>query len=296
MEFHGIDMAGPLNTDNIRALDGTLAMSIADTTGKVDFQDDIEVTGMADIQGNARVFQNLEVQGPLASFLQSISVGINATITNDLTVGNDAEIGRDLDVLRNADITSNLTANAVQTVNMRMTGSGPAAGRLMTAVDALGNVTWGTGGTPGIASVPAGQSILFHTNSTVLGYVIETAYDDDVVYITKGTGAGGEAGGTPKVGSSWSHIHGVSSVGGWHNHKWHDSVSNQGRSWASDGITQITFNSVEAANGICTEAADDQFNTRDMWTQRTFVSLSGNTDAQTAWRPKGRNFTLQTRL
>ena len=123
MEFHGIDMAGPLNTDNIRAVDGTLAATIDDTTGKVNFQDDVDIADGLDVQGNSRVFQNLEVQGPLASFLQSISVGVDAAITGNLTVGVDANVGNDLDVTRFLTV-----GNRTETVNLRMTGGSPAAG------------------------------------------------------------------------------------------------------------------------------------------------------------------------
>ena len=293
MEFHGIDMVGPLNTDNIRAQDGTLAATIDDTTGKVNFQDDVDVAGDLDVLTDARVFQNLEVQGPLASFLQSISVGGFAGIVGSLAVGVDADIGHDLDVQNDVLVGRWLTIlDRTSTVNLRMTGHGPGVGKILTAVDGVGNVTWGTGGTAGIASVPTGQSILFYTNATVLGYVIETLIaDDDVVYITKGTAAGGQAGGQAKPGSTWSHDHGVVGVNAWHNHKWYDR-----RSWAADGITRVSFAVVESGPGVVTDADDDKYNPNHMWTQRTNVALTGNVDAQTAWRPKGHNFTLQTRL
>lgn len=308
MEFHGIDMVGPLNTDNIRAQDGTLAATIDDTTGKVNFQDDVDIADALDVQGSARVFQNLEVQGPLASFLQNMSVGGSAAITGSLTVGVDADVGNDLDVVRdldvgrNADVIGNLTVgDTVRTVNLRMTGGSPAAGLQVQAADALGNLEFG-----GLPSVPTGESILFYTNDQVAGYTLETLIaDDDVVYITKGTGAGGQAGGQAKPGSNWSHLHGVGSITiPAHNHKWFNFVSKGSNySWASDGTTQLNIRSAYGITGHTTAGLFAQATScnannpaGDFWTQdAAAASASGNTDANTTWRPKGHNFTLQTK-
>lgn len=289
MEFHGIEMAGPLNTDNIRALDGTLAVTIDDTTGKVNFQDDVDVAGLCDVQGNARVFQNLEVQGPLASFLQSISVGVNAAITGDLTVGVDASVGNDLGVTRFLTV-----GNRTETVNLRLTGGSPAAGLQVQAADASGNLEFG-----GLSSVPTGQSILFYTNDTVLGYTLETLIaDDDVVYITKGTAAGGQAGGQPKPGSTWTqdHLHSVSGVSGWHNHQWYDEGGGR-NTWMANGVTEQGFTHDSSGTGVVIEANDDEAFNKDGWTKRTNVTLTGSVGPPTpnTWRPKGHNFTLQTK-
>ena len=189
MESHGWTMVGPLNTDNIRAQDGTLAATIDDATGKVNFVGDVDVAGAFDVQTNARVFQNLEVQGPLASFLQAISVGTNAAITGNLTVGVDADVTNDLDVGRDIDVVRNVNVgDRMQTVNMRMTGSGPAAGKQLQAADALGNLEYG-----GLPSIPTGAIILFDSNDAITGYSLMTdLVDDQLVYITKGTAFGGE--------------------------------------------------------------------------------------------------------
>jgi hypothetical protein len=79
MEAHSWTMRGPLNTDNIRAQDGTLAATIADSTGDVNFQRDIEARDI-DVRRNLVTFNNLTVQGPLATFIQGISVGGDAAI------------------------------------------------------------------------------------------------------------------------------------------------------------------------------------------------------------------------
>ena len=298
MESHGWTMKGPLNTDNIRAQDGTLAATIADSTGDVNFQRDIEARDI-DARRNMTVFNNLEVQGPLVHFIQNLQVDGSATVGVNLSVGQDfdcrdAALSRDLTVSRNAYVAFLLQANS-----LKVQSGGPAAGKLLTAVNAAGDVTWGTGGTAGIASVPTGQSILFNTNNTVLGYTILNVSDDDVVYVTKGTIHGGQAGGAAKPGGSWTqdHTHPFSGSGV-HNHKIYEIISKNGYSWASDGTTLRNWSaSADSYNGICTEADDDEFAVNEQWSKNASVNISGTTGGPTGstWRPKGRNFTLQQR-
>ena len=54
------------------------------------------------------------------------------------------------------------------------------------------------------ASVPVGGTLLFYSNVALPGYTLLIDDDDDVVYITKGSVAGGEAGGAAKAGSTWT--------------------------------------------------------------------------------------------
>ena len=293
MESHGWTMRGPLNTDNIRAQDGTLAATIADSTGNVVFQNDVEVSQDLDVDRDATIFRNLEVQGPLATFIQSISVGVNASIGQDLTVGQDVDITRDLAVGRNADVVSNLTVGTrVETVNLRMTGNGPTTGRILTAVDANGNCTWGTGGTAGIASVPTGEKILFHKNTAVLGYSLVTTVDDDVVYITKGTAAGGQAGGAAKPGGTWTqttHVHATSP---------HTLTVNElpPHRHPADPATQNFMGSHGNTHGEGGDAYGVALYTG--YAGGGAAHTHGNTAAggtPSSWRPKGQNFTLQQR-
>jgi len=280
MESHGWTMRGPLNTDNIRAQDGTLAASIVDGTGDIIFQRDIEARDI-DARRNLSVFNNLEVQGPLSNFIQDISVGQDADITRDLSVGQDGDITRDLAVGRNANVVTNLTVgNRVQTVNLRMTGSGPAVGKILTAVDALGNVTWGSGGYAGIASVPTGEKILFYKNTAIFGYTIVITVDDDVVYITKGTAAGGQAGGAAKPGGTWSHNH----TAGSHTHPWSFS--------GNTGIVDSWSPRDEGGgSNTCANKGHNHF----LNISGNTAAAAGNTGNNTTWRPKGQNFTLQQR-
>jgi hypothetical protein len=60
--------------------------------------------------------------------------------------------------------------------------------------------------------IPTGSIFLFDSNTTITGYALLTTVDDAVVFITRGSVAGGEAGGSAKSGGSWSyglHSHGL---------------------------------------------------------------------------------------
>jgi len=81
------------------------------------------------------------------------------------------------------------------------------------ALDANGDVGNGAGQLaignhthPGYVDIPAGEVILFESDTAVIGYTLLTTQDDAVVYITKGSGSGGEVGGTQKAGSTWSQL------------------------------------------------------------------------------------------
>lgn len=74
-----------------------------------------------------------------------------------------------------------------------------------------------SGGTySSLPSVPKNEIVLFEKDTVVLGYTLLTDIDDEVVYITKGSAAGGVAGGTDR--GSWTlsfstsnHTHGMNS-------------------------------------------------------------------------------------
>jgi hypothetical protein len=57
-----------------------------------------------------------------------------------------------------------------------------------------------------LIDVPRDSIILLESNTAVTGYSLLTDQDDDVIYITRGSGAGGEQGGSQKSTGSWDHI------------------------------------------------------------------------------------------
>lgn len=54
------------------------------------------------------------------------------------------------------------------------------------------------------ASVPSGSKMLFYQDTAPTGWTIENTINDQLVYITKGSVAGGNAGGALKTGSTWT--------------------------------------------------------------------------------------------
>lgn len=57
--------------------------------------------------------------------------------------------------------------------------------------------------------VPVSEKILFYKNTAVIGYLLLDTLDDKVVYVTKGSVAGGQTGGTVHSSGSWT-ISGIS--------------------------------------------------------------------------------------
>jgi len=62
------------------------------------------------------------------------------------------------------------------------------------------------------AGFPAGTKMLFYQDTAPTGWTIVTTVDDTLVYFSKGSSAGGNAGGSVKSASTWTqpnHTHGV---------------------------------------------------------------------------------------
>lgn len=257
-------MQGPLNTDNIRAQDGTLVATLTDSTGDISFGNDVVVGNDLDVTRDATIFRNLEVQGPLAEFLQDISVGGDADITGDLSVAGDVEV-----------------------VNLKITGGSPAADSVLVS-DASGNTSWQVNTAAGFASVPTGEKILFYKNTAVLGYSLITSLDDDVVYVTKGSAAGGQSGGAAKPGSSWDHIHPTRS---------HTLTLSEIPSHRHGPQSPATNFHGNGGPGLVGEGGDS-------YGAQPYTGYAGGGSSHThgdtyapsgSWRPKGQNFTLQQR-
>lgn len=161
----------------------------------------------------------------------------------------------------------------------------------------------GVGAKPawGLPSVPSGEIVLFEKDTVVTGYTLQIDKDDMSVYVTKGSVAGGETGGTDKTGGTWTqpnHLH----TGPDHNHKWLDHVStgDPQHSYQANGSVQNlisnTFGAVEHVEGSATTsegvygASEVNLYTTNAGTGNTNGSATANT-----WRHPGRNFTRQQR-
>jgi len=135
--------------------------------------------------------------------------------------------------------------------------------------DAAGNITKITaaGILNSIRDIPSGETILFEKNTAVSGYTLLTDKNDMQVYITSGSGAGGETGATDKSGGTWTqpgHAHVYVSTTG--------DVQNATGTRSSSATYDYIYHHNHAVSGTTSDA------------------VPVNT-----WRPPGRNFTRQTR-
>lgn len=116
-----------------------------------------------------------------------------------------------------SDVTGNVAFKKETTLedNVNVQGtlkveSGSPASDYVLKGDSSGNCSW----TP--KSVPSGKIILFESNTVINGYTLLTDFNDGLVYITKGSAAGGETGGNNKSGGTWalatSHSHSINAV------------------------------------------------------------------------------------
>lgn len=106
-------------------------------------------------------------------------------------------------ILINTDLECDGTTQLDGTV--KFTSDSPAAGKVIVSTDGNGTFSWEW------ASIPAGEIFLFEKDTAVTGYTLLTGVDDSLVYITKGSAAGGGTGASTKSGSTWTqptHDHG----------------------------------------------------------------------------------------
>jgi len=140
--------------------------------------------------------------------------------------------------------------------------------------------------------VPLGTKLLMESDVATIGYSLLTDKDDMVMYITKGSAAGGEAGGTDKTGGTWTqpnHTHTVASgtVPGTRAHT-HPGASGlnfsmrPGAVIVGSGDSQ-TVSSVTGSNSGTSTSHDHG-------------GATGNGATANTWRPSGRNFTRQERV
>jgi len=183
--------------------------------------------------------------------------------------------------------------------------------------------------------VPSESVLLFYNNTAITGYTLLTTVNDAVVYVTPGSVAGGEAGGTYKTGGTWtqpihshdlamhthdmqSHFHGFTLPS--HNHKIWTFTGYMTSAYAFDNLG-VTFPITSKAQGkasgnLITDitAADGYTRNTDYYTSNSDPVIAGTTANPSAsntgsggpsttgtantpntWRPVGINMTLQKR-
>jgi hypothetical protein len=140
-------------------------------------------------------------------------------------------------------------------------------------------------------SIPSTEIILFEKNTAVSGYTLLTNIDDETVYITKGSLAGGATGGAQK--GAWTitglaadaHTH----TGASHNH----TIPRDG--WGESGTTAGRL-SVGRTDGLYSiTAANDQSTGSTASGASSYASATGITHTP-GWRPLGRNYTRQQKI
>ena len=161
--------------------------------------------------------------------------------------------------------------------------------------------------------IPSGSTILFESDTAIVGYTLLTDQDDQIVYITKGSAAGGDTGGTLKTGSTWSqpvHAHGIQSVSNHshttgdlaltiaqmpaHTHTYIRKGPTTGNTLAGGdpwSVGNTTTNTSSAGSGAVHNHGATGGNGGHDHAGQTLLDGTGS-----SWRPRGRNYTRQTRL
>jgi hypothetical protein len=217
----------------------------------------------------------LEMAGPIRSGDGVDAIEITSG-TGDITILTDIEIDGDAQI----------------DGTVKFTSGSPADGKVILATDGNGTCSWQ------FASVPEGEIFLFEKDTAVAGYTLETGHNGGIVYITKGSAAGGETAGDNKSFGTWTqptHIHdGLGSETGLHTLTL-DEIPSHRHSFSGWSVFNTTGGHAgESHNGKPVQdwtnyVGGDGSHRHD---------LSGMTADGTpnTWRPYGRNFTRQQKI
>jgi len=121
-----------------------------------------------------------------------------------------------------------------------------------------------------------GRTLLLYEDSAPTGWTIQNTLDDKLVFVTKGSAAGGQTGGTVHSSGTWTqpnHSHS-------HSHKWYDYVSGANhKDGAGNNISVNTENS--GSTGITGAGGAATYVNLDLYTD---TDTTGSATANT-WRP-----------
>jgi hypothetical protein len=143
-----------------------------------------------------------------------------------------------------------------------------------------------------VPAIPSGETILFYKDTAVIGYTLDTDVDDTVVYITKGSAAGGQVGGSDTTGSTWTfpaHEHVIDLVGN-HDHDLTVTLENV------DSTNINYFRQATSGQGFTIKRAPDNYDTTEPAGSHEHGGETEGIVGNVEWRPKGVNFTKQTRI
>ncbi len=197
-----------------------------------------------------------------------------------------------------------ITSTSVTYGNMNANGdAGDAAGQL-----AIGDHTHVSGDTHNYNDIPSGATILFESDTAIVGYTLLTTVDDGVVYITKGSAAGGETGGAAKPGGTWTqpnHLHSISTQAV-HTHDTSDHTltvseipphTHSGMNVPLAGISGgDAIGAWTGDTGSTGGGNAHNHGATDLGGSHNHGGSSGNSATVNTWRPVGRNYTRQTRI
>jgi len=161
--------------------------------------------------------------------------------------------------------------------------------------------------------LPSGATILVKSDTAITGFTLVTSDDDGVVYITKGSAAGGDSGGSLKSSSTWTqpnHVHSVPNhrhTGPSHTHTYTDVINHthptitKGSTGGSRGYLTATSNGTVLAgpnianpNGGVSTGTTNADGTG--YTGYAGTNDTGGGATSNSWRPKGYNYTQQEKI
>lgn len=142
-----------------------------------------------------------------------------------------------------------------------------------------------------ISDIPSGEKILFYKNTAVLGYSLLDTLDDKVVYVTKGSVAGGQTGGTVHSSGSWT-------IGGLtvdaHEHAFIHKHAVPRDGWGTGG-TDIAGRNLVSDGSDASQKASGNVDTVSQDSNSTDDATSNSITHAPSWRPAAYNFTMQER-